>query len=1410
MKNELYKDYFDIDPKYYAAVTAKLIEEGKVSWKGFYPHDTFVKLLQTTYKVLSGAASRSIWVEGMYGTGKSHAALTVKSLIDATDEEVVDYFNDYGLNQDLRDKFVAMKNSGKIITIHRIGSAGINTDTDLILAVQQSVMAALKAHGIENRGDASMKDAFLKWLEKAGSKNYFNDLISQEQYAWTFSGVQVDDIVEKLTNGTDAQVENTMRDVMTVLKDAGQYGLFSDVNDMAGWIKSIIQENDLTGILFVWDEFSEYFLAHPVGLTGFQTLAEISQSYPFYFMIVAHESRNLFADADTAKKTLDRFEPSVKIELPENMAFRLMAQAMKKTSDPILSKRWIEEYAPALNSELVGVRNIIAATAKKQSRMGEKTVISDEELQSIVPIHPYAALLLKHIATVFNSNQRSMFDFIISNDMEEAKGFKWYINTYGPMDTMHNLLTIDLLWDFFCGKEQNGLNDDVRGVLDSYRLLQPDKLLPEEQRVLKTLLLLQAIALRVTGNELLVPNDQNLDLAFAGLDWNKGKAIAIANGLCEKNLIFKRPVAGGKFEYCVASGGSTETIEPYRKKVIEETRTQGLIAAANLMDAVQIPAAFKQRYITEVSGISTATSASNFTQTVSKLNAQDIPERFKVVVTFAMNDTEAAQVKQHIQKAINQPQNNLIFIETLTPMGKDLIDQYVECMAFSKYNASKDKDQAKHYEKQAMSVLKEWQSKIANGAFMLYDPDHKTGQRKANLQDLQEYLRLMNHQKYYYGVEQYQLNATMYAAYQMANGALYGITQTLSGAYSNKNKNMSFENALEGAWRVEKYWENPEIQSLPIVHIKKKVDAIIQTGFNTGTGLVSMSTILDEMEKEPFGFMPSSVTALVLGFVMKEYAISDYYWSNGSNSEVMTVDKMKAMIGNVLQQRISHAKNYKEEYIRSMTPEIRNFLNCTAKAFRIPASNCGSVESARDQMRVKMKGLSFPIWCVKYILHEQQLQSPIKMVEETIDCYIGIANTANSNQDTEDKLAEQIGKLVMEQPSIADDLEKLLTSEYCQKGMLSYIKEYKDGLLPLLAEEIGDSGSYLEEVRKKFNAGDANWVWNKSTSDEKIVDVILEYQIIAESNKSLQKCSTLKETVSAWNARTNHIRIPCDAVMKHVGDLAPFLEQLKLMKQSGSIVEQNKQKFYDLLLTQRESFDVFYKNQVPYFAQDAEAFLSDLEQNEIAELYNALPSGQFTKSKSEYYQFIESRVKQYIQGQWKKKLQSLWYEKTGTKDPAKWSEDNKTPILCLFDDNERRVAKSVFQTVMSANPSEADARAAIQFLESAGFYDRFKDAEYQEKCFAERIVGNYTVLLQDMSAVKEALIATVPERIYDWIDNGTVQNQLRKLADKQYKLTGCDRATEVIDKMDSEQLRRYLKERISDDVDFGMMILKGE
>jgi hypothetical protein len=76
--DEKYCDYFDINPEYFPQVNKAEIESHPDLWKRFYPHETFVKLLKDTISVISRKQKLSIWVEGAYGTGKSHAVLTLK------------------------------------------------------------------------------------------------------------------------------------------------------------------------------------------------------------------------------------------------------------------------------------------------------------------------------------------------------------------------------------------------------------------------------------------------------------------------------------------------------------------------------------------------------------------------------------------------------------------------------------------------------------------------------------------------------------------------------------------------------------------------------------------------------------------------------------------------------------------------------------------------------------------------------------------------------------------------------------------------------------------------------------------------------------------------------------------------------------------------------------------------------------------------------------------------------------------------------------------------------------------------------------------------------------------------------------------------------------------------------------
>lgn len=168
---------------------------------------------------------------------------------------------------------------------------------------------------------------------------------------------------------------------------------------------------------------------------------------------------------------------------------------------------------------------------------------------------------------------------------------------------------------------------------------------------------------------------------------------------------------------------------------------------------------------------------------------------------------------------------------------------------------------------------------------------------------------------------------------------------------------------------------------------------------------MSVLSLFEALEDAPYGLMPNNVSAFIMGFVLKEYAKSDYFWSNGSYSEVMTVDKMKTMIANALNQRSMPSPKYKEEYIVAMSAQIRGFLNCTSAAFHIPMINCGSVESARDQIRIKMKGLTFPIWCLKSVLGDVRLDSSPDDIAGIIDAYCGIANTANSGRENESELS---------------------------------------------------------------------------------------------------------------------------------------------------------------------------------------------------------------------------------------------------------------------------------------------------------------------------------------------------------------------------------------------------------------------
>lgn len=337
---ELYREYFDIDPEYFPQVNQKLIESQPDLWKKFYPHETFVKLVKNTISVLSRRQKVSIWVEGAYGTGKSHAVLTLKKLIESSDEEAKEYWDNFPdqLNQDLFHQLQQVKSGDQqILTVHRYGSSDIEGDDKLVFAIQESIEAALSEKGMR-KGQGALKDAVIRWISDEANKMYFDKLIS-DQYRDLFGGITADEVITRLQQYTGSSLIELMGKVSRVASERQIKALSLDVDGLIAWIQEVIRENNLKAILFVWDEFTEFFRRNMRRLTGFQKIVDLSSTEPFYLMIVTHDATHIFPEGDKEfGKIKGRFiDPICTIELPENMAFRLMGEAMTINPDPHVS-----------------------------------------------------------------------------------------------------------------------------------------------------------------------------------------------------------------------------------------------------------------------------------------------------------------------------------------------------------------------------------------------------------------------------------------------------------------------------------------------------------------------------------------------------------------------------------------------------------------------------------------------------------------------------------------------------------------------------------------------------------------------------------------------------------------------------------------------------------------------------------------------------------------------------------------------------------------------------------------------------------------------------------------------------------------------------------------------------------------
>lgn len=1397
--HDKYRDYFAIDPEYFPVVNEDVITKNPEMWKKFYPHVTFVKLIKDVVNVLNRKQKLSLWVEGAYGTGKSHAVLTLKKLLDASDVEAQEYFNKYNLDKDLCQSFQKIKEDGTILTVHRYGSASIRSDHNLVFAVQESIEKALQERGIKNKGCNALKDATLTWLLDASNKAYFDSLVTNN-YSELFGGDNADAVIKKLSTYSGAALATVMDNIFKVA-DARQLKMLSmNVAALCQWIKEVIKANGLKAIVFIWDEFTEYFYNNSSRLTGFQELCELSETEPFYFVLVTHVSSGLFhnRDQDFIKLNGRFVAPHSVISLPENIAFQLMGAAMEKNQDKAVLDDWNATLEDLIN-RTKDARKIVQNVAK----------ITDREMLGILPIHPHTALLLKYMSAAFDSNQRSMFDFIKNDRGDEIKGFQWFIDNYGPLDD-NPLLTIDMLWDFFYEKGKQYLVRDIRSILDYFDQTSHMKLSSDEQRVLKAVLLLQAISLN-SGNsvELFIPNSKNINNVFEGSDLDGDSASRCAQKLVRDKVLYEKPLGGGKMQYCAYSSDIDIDLDVFLKKVDQTKTTNVLIQeqlsdGSSVADVVALGGALKLRY--ELKNVSLAEFKSSLTQLRNSIQGSN---KIPMLVAFAKDDTESVAIGKEIGKALNEKGCPIVFIDaSKTPLGQDRYEQYRRYMALSFAQNGKDNAQSKQNADNAREELRKWKNSISNGEFILYWSDNTTGERVASLDALYRVLKEINRARYPQSLEcAYSVTDEMFKSTSLQLGTGCGAEQLTKGSFRSSNVTTKLEGALDGAWKIDNYWDKKP--GLLISKIKREVESLIKRGF-AQNGRVSMREIYDLLKVEPYGFRPCNLTAFVLGFLLKEYVNGAYSYSDNLNSVVLTVDKLKEMVAETINQEITQNPRYRDKYIVTVSEEEKAFNEMTAQAFDISDLLCSSVPNTRSQIRTKMKEFSFPIWTVKSLIPNRGVKTDPKVLEQIIDLYCGIANNNNIDATkSENDFAIELGHVALKYPHAGADLKGLFSKDQCTCAMEVYLESFEEGELVSLAQKVGDGGQFINVLRQKFDAQEAAWLWNVDTVQQKIREVTLEYRIILESSKIIGRETDFKKVISAWKDKCNNIRVSFEVAKGHVDGLEPFLQMLLTVSRSLNLDDSQKESFLELIKLYGESFLRLYDNQIELFKAACAFSLSELNDDEIQNIYKLIPNGSFFNSKADYINKVSNRVEEYRANQKSSQLKKLWKEKTGSDSPRDWSKEHNMPLLCLVNDGEYSTAKMAFDTINKPHPDNQSVEKALDYLTSAeSLFTKMADSEALDKAFCESVIKDNAVMLSDLNEVKKYLLKQVSTDPYEWSGLPAVDKKLKEMAENKYLKGGSAKALEVIDSMNTDELKRYLKQLIKDNAVVGMEIIK--
>ncbi len=1381
-----YKDYFGIRPDYAPIMTRANIDKSPETWLAFYPHDSFVEILRGLLNSLNGG-KKTLWITGAYGTGKSHASLVLQKLF--TDDEVrVLKWLDLRKAQipDPVRKGVLKQRGEKTLVVYDVNTDGVDAKNQFLMRLQRGITKALEVGGYTLSLKGKLDDVIERIRQ---DEPYFfaaRDAM-QARLSHLNTGIKTSDALEKKLRDTSLEA-GLVSDAMQVLEARHIY-LGSSAEEFLTWVDSSLKANGISKLVYIWDEFSAFMDRNRTELKTLEQLAEAAHQGRYYIVPVTHMeiSSYLAAGSESARKLNDRFSFK-RLDLPNETALKLAADAF--VFKPEKETEWRQERDALWHSVNGVAENYMAVN---------KAGIEAADFKGILPIHPMAAFLLKHLSVAIGSNQRSMFEFL------NGEEFRAFIEKGGLDISGYQFITVDHLWRYFVERDDLGTGQAVQEARAEYARREQD-LQPDERRVFKAVLLFGLIEqLQGTGHPLLSAAVENIQRSFEGDGALQGvdmilrnleqkHCFAIMNGRCErfrnrsdpKEIEEKKAALEGKFGDLVLRDTESELIRQLK--------------GVN----------YGGRFDVRVSSLKGITPSSIAKRDSFSLNGNRVLVQF----ILARDEQEQKDISEKAKELAKQFKDHRMLFVTLPEVNfcRDNVKAWEDFTENSARLAlASDSASKKVFETQIRTANAAWQSKVTSAAKLrVYKPNPNGepfieevtwGQLKRDW--------LTSYAKQTFKAYTDDLCGFNISAFALPTGlqswAIAGIEFdrfTKPGACKNvvatwKKKGVTGEDAWFDA--------NPNHPLTQLRDLcKKRLDNTVGAG-NT----CSIRKLYIDLQRPPYGLLCVPHSAFVMGFVLKTWLTGQrkLQWTDGVTSKALDVTTLAAIIEAVVKDDGANAiKN--EKLICRLSKEEKAFIEQSCVIFGNTPLADGTVEAALNAVGTRLEQISqrVPLWVLpEYI--RAQAEPGVEMMGKVINALCA-ANSISSKGDTETRgsKVKEIGEILLVTPGLAEAMAKYMTPVVFEEAFQQYV----DGVKPELkeaAERIGDSSHfYIKAVKNRF-AATSGWLWKRDDA-ESVLEEVYRKALCLEHIQGLIGSSGYMSFEDALKHLSNVVLCENKVPTKFWERKHPALQHFFTLIDRPLLVGEDVITFGEILEQQdkviREVF--FDKAQARQLDAMQEIFgeIWPIAIKEGRELYNTFPSDSARVDEQIFKTQGRGKIEEYSQRLVSKQVAALWRERTGTESPVEWSHKHALPAECVLAVDD---AKSVIDAV--ANPegvSKERLHSVHDELEKEG---AFVDVATAGKKFLKRVLpARYQKIGFSVGELSDWLCGKLGDAPGRWLTDGGLREAVEAFVKQGYDNNVRKQAAEKVNMLTDADAKILLLKMIDHIPDVGLSVLE--